>query len=298
VRVPALAIALVLLAIPLSAQSQDADAGQRRSHRPDDEALARVDVSQFDVSTATGGVVYLWAPGELATHAAADLLFPMDSEVLLLAHAELPPGGSRTLEVPVDATAGQVSFFMSVQGKDSLQVVDPEGALVAAGPGVRLVETRHMLLATVIRPRPGVWRLLLGGRGLYCVAARAGRSTSESPATDRRIELVAVDFVAAAGRPGHQGSFPVRAAPQAGTAAKVRLALAGTVTDPELALVNPAGEALGRCRRRPASAAAEPSEFLFECRVPGVPFRFVASGVDAEGSRFQRVDPPLRTPTP
>jgi hypothetical protein len=274
----------LLFAVPALAQL---DRGQMPAPpAPRDGSLLRVDPTYFRMASETGGDFYFWEPGEFA---GANLKLPLNAgDPVALGYGTFH-GETRTLDIPVEANVARLTVFAGAQRKYSARLLQPDGR-EAAGAGTTRQVFAHMLLVTVNAPTPGVWRLQLAGQGLYSmssgVVAAAG---SDSPYVPR------LQFVEMAGRPGHEGWFPIEGEPRSGQWLQCMQAVRGNVREPRFRFVDGNGTTVGE----PALRQEEDGgDFLGRCKVPAVPFRTMTTGTDDQGHRVQRIEPGLHVPAP
>ena len=157
-----------------------------------------------------------------------------------------------------------------------------------------------MLLVTVNRPAPGLWKLRLEGRGRYAVTVRS-RRTKNAPAADPpvgHVEILAFRFVERRGRPGHEGYFEIRGKVRAGEERVFEVVVMGKPQSIKALFVSRDGKPLGACPVR-ASDPEEPSDrYLVDCVVPKKPFRLLIRGRNSSGKPFQRIYAPIVGPLP
>ena len=222
----------------------------------------------YELAASTGGDFYFWAPGEFAT---AKLNVPIHHEDVLLSYGSID--GERKFEIPVESGVKTLTLFAGVDTKNLAVLVRPDGTVVRDG-----VQTfRHMLIATVPSPPPGVWRLELNGRGPYAVTAHV----------DSQIQLIGFDYVEEGGRPGHEGMFPIKRDTRGGEQLTCRVNVSGTIKQQRLVFVDREGAML--------TSVPLDGEYV-PCTVPSVPYRAGVIGSDSSGRSFARVTRGLRTP--
>jgi len=285
-------IPLLVAMLATVAPGQKAAGQEAQTSRPpgtNEKGLLRIEPTYFDLAASTGGDFYFWGPGELAARAPIDV--PTGGELIALDYGRLTPNETRSLDVPVDSTVGELSLFLGAQRKDLVQILRPDGTKLRLGaPGTRLADYRFMTIATISAPAPGLWRVEATGAGRLSFSAR-GRRVGGS------ASLIALDrfaFVAPGGRPGHEGYFPVET-PRPGEDLHCRVELSGEIRSPVVELVSTEGARIATLELRPSEATGATLELFGPCRVPDVPFRAVLRGVDGQGHPVRRIEAGLHT---
>jgi hypothetical protein len=288
----------LLVLQPLLAKAERAgwnEPGRRPGY--DDSGLLRINNDYFYLTAATGGDYYFWAPGEFAA-AAGHLKVPVGSAPIALTYASTGGLFARTLEVPVDGTISQITFFAGAQRLDKLRLARPDGRSVEANTaGVSVQAFRHMRIVTVIDPKPGLWKAEMSGSGSFELAVRylSNRNWLGERGLEG-IDLIDFNFVELRGRPGHEGLFPLSEPPQSGTMRLCRIALSGDIKQPIIDLVSATGAVLSEVRLEDVSDIAAADEFIGRCLVPNQPFRVRVRGKDTQGWPFQRITAGLKEP--
>lgn len=101
-------------------------------------------------------------------------------------------------------------------------------------------------------------------------------------------ELLDTSIVEIAGRPGHQGFFPIQGLPIQGTTAIARVRLDGSAAGVTLNVRGSGGALLSTIPMLiPAQGSAVTGSYFAEFTVPTVPFSLTVSGIDASGTSFQ-----------
>lgn len=256
----------------------------------DRRGLLSINLDYYRLSSSTGGDFYFWAPGEFRT---SGVSIPHEQEAILLSYGVLEERDV-TLAFPVDGGIGRFSVFAGAQRKDFVDVIRPGGTtLTGKERNVRFQEYRHMVLASVDRPEPGVWALRFKGEGHYAFTVRYGHS----PGTrSGNISLIDFRFVELSGRPGHEGYFPAKGAIRAGEERMCQAVMAGPYGTAEFAFVSSEGTRIAAFSLDPNDSDAAGGEFIGTCRVPSRPFRFLVRGVDRQGNPYQRVGSSLISP--
>jgi hypothetical protein len=285
-------IPLLVAMLAAVAPGQNATGQDAQTSRPlgtSEKGLFRIEPTYFDLAASTGGDFYFWGPGEFA--AAAPIDIPSGGELIAVDYGRLTPNETRSLDVPVDSTVGELSLFLGAQRKDLVQIVRPDGTKLRPGaPGTRLADFRFMTIATIPAPGPGIWRVEVTGAGRLSFSARGRRSGGGA-------SLIALDgfaFVAPGGRPGHEGYFPVDV-PRAGADLHCRVELSGEIRSPVVELVSAEGARIATLELGPSEDTGASLELFGPCRVPNVPFRAVVRGVDGQGHSVRRIEAGLHT---
>ncbi len=272
---------IVVLLFPAALQAQQ-DPQQPRPPRKDARGLLKINRQYYDLSAATGGDFYFWAPGEFA--AAAPIDIPNGGDDVVLAYGSLE-GSKSVFEIPVESGAKKLTIFCGIQRKDLAVIVRPDDSpLRHDDPGVKIQSLQHMTIAAIDSPAPGIWSLELTGFGAYSISGKLGAG-SDAPSLD------SFEFVEPGGRPGHEGLFPIKRAPKQGEILTARADLSGSVSKLEFLFVASDGSQLGRC-----PLAAHEGEWLGNCTAPKLPFRVVVTGLDTAGRRFRRIESGMITP--
>ena len=275
-------VIVLLLALPAGAWQED-----QRPRQPskDTRGLLGINKDFYDLSANTGGDFYYWAAGEFAT---AALTIPTGGEDIVLAYGAVD-GSRTTFEIPVESGARELAVFCGVQRKDLALLFHPDGTLARDGAGgVRLQSYQHMLIAQVIAPAPGVWKLELTGLGMSTVTARV------KPAGDRAAPgFDSFELVEMRGRPGHEGWFPIKRNVKKGETIDCKATLSGSVFGAVFELIARDGSVIAAVPMKPVGSDGD---YHARCAIPSSPFRVSVSGRDAAGAPFRRIGPGVRTP--
>lgn len=251
--------------------------------------LLRIDRDYYDLSSATGGDFYFWAPGEFA---ASGVRIPLGQDAILLSYGELS-GGERKFCFPVDTVVPRMAVFVGAQGKDRFRILRPDGIEIAQGDSADLQEFRHMTIALVDAPGPGEWCVVAEGEGLYALSVRVASALSgevgERPVP---ISIVGADFIDPKGYLGREGYVPKKVKPRAGKTMQFSVRLNGPFDTVSFEIVAPDGTVLAR----PNPVSVDGEDLAGECAVPKTPFRIAVRGRDRSGREYHRVFSPLMTP--
>jgi len=232
----------------------------------------RLDPAYFDVAEATGGQLFLLAPGELGGTAPLLMAFDEHRQTIFRLAGTINPG-VHEFRVPIDASVESVLFSISVQCLQTAEVSSPSGA-PASGEGVTDISNlTAQRIVIVPRPAPGVWTIRASGSGVAGITVQA-RSA---------LALTQVDFAVADG-----AEFTT--VPVPGVENTVRIGLSGRASQVEASLVNAAFR-----RMAPLTLTPGRTEGTFVSRFtpPANGFRVLVEGKDANGQPFQRVHAPL-----
>jgi hypothetical protein len=265
-----------------------------RTSSYDQPGRLRINRDYYELSAATGGDFYFWAPGEFSA-SAATLEIPVTSDPILLVYGA-GDNYANSYTIPVDSGIAKLNVFAGAQRKDRFVLFRPDGRSTSANPAfVSEQKYRHMSIIGVEKPEAGVWRLEVSGAGYYAVTVRytavKGKNGSDR---EKGIDLIGMQFVEAGGRPGHEGLFPVKGRVRAGEKRLCRIGISGTISKPVAEFVSRDNRVLERIKLRPASPESD-GELIGTCTVPSVSFRTRVSGRDVDGYLFQRVTPALYT---
>jgi hypothetical protein len=259
--------------------------------------LLPVDATMFGLAAATGGDFYFWSPGEFA-EAAGRLRIPLGGEALLLSYEDLGNAGTRSFRIPVDGAVERLELFAGAQRLDRLRITRPSG--LTAGEldaGVDWQRFERMQIVGIERPEPGPWLVEIGAAGRTTLTTHVRvPSSRRSALAPEPIECIDFDFVARAGRPGHEGAMPLERPPAPGEEALLEIDLSGKLRDVEVQLVDLAGASLAP----PVLPlpGIEGEELHVPIVVPAVSFRVLVRGFDPAGLAVQRVFASSVDPTP
>ncbi len=281
----ALAGAFLLLASADQAGTQP-DAGQL--HRPltvNAQGMVKVDPTYYEISAATGGDFYFWAPEEFAN---SKLQIMLPGEAVALSYGSLA-AQPRRIAIPVESGVTRLAVFAGAQRLDVAVLVAPDGKTIRGNEaGTRLQTFSHMRLVEVQAPAPGLWQLELRGAGLYSMSAQIAPARDDQAPDAGRLE-----YVELGGRPGHQGLFPINRDPRKGESLECTVRISGRVSGVEIAFVTAQGERIATVAMAPQE---EGGDYYGRCLVPTKPYRVRVSGLDGTAKRFQRIESGLRTP--
>ncbi len=206
---------------------------------------------------------------------------------VLWATGGINPQEPRTIDIPVNSAVHRMTFAFSFDSDATrLTLTPPSGKPIgAASSGIEVTDLHCGRIVTEISPEVGIWHATLNGKGKFWMRAEAQSD----------LYFVDVDFVHVAGRPGHEGLFPIEGQPVAGSPATIRASVstdeARTV---EFCLVNESGERLQKVDMRAVSKDRDVSEYVGTLQLlPGTPFRLAVTGLDANNAPYQRFNSAL-----
>jgi hypothetical protein len=139
-------------------------------------------------------------------------------------------------------------------------------------------------IVTLARPAPGVWKIVVSGRGMFFLAVQARTSLSIGSAR----------FVAPGGRPGHEGLFPTHGAIPAGSPRLLEVSLRGATERVAFRLVSSQGDVLQDVDLKLQEGSAEDEkDYVGEMTPRAREYRLQVSGTDSRGFAFSRMHAPL-----
>ena len=222
---------------------------------------------------------------------------PIATDPIALAYGSGSGPFIQDLEVPVDGTVSQLSFFAGAQRLGALRLLRPDGRSVEVDPtGAAVQDFQHMRIITVADPElafggsscaaPDIlnWRHATAPNGAGC-----RRSTGKGLISSTSLSLsCAADRVTlGSSRCGKRS----RRHPE-----QCRIILSGGVEQPTAEMVSAAGAVLAAIHLEVPGGENSGDEFYGSCRIPDQPFRVRVRGRDPEGRFFQRLTPGLFTP--
>jgi hypothetical protein len=238
---------------------------QQSSSRPGWPCVAgrAVDPSYVEISESTGGHLFLAQKGEIEQ--TTPLLLASTTHPATIFRAVGSMAGTKQFDFPVDSTVSSLLFAISMQCRQSIALLDPQGAEMTPANTILSTELKTGKLVRVDAPGAGNWRIRVTGQGLYVLLVFA--------ATDLR--LGGLHSTEPALRLGAENSLPV--------------SVSESGTDLRFALITPEGD------RLPAPARAERDESGMRVifTPPVERFRIMAEGLDPLGRPFRRVHPVL-----
>lgn len=242
-----------------------------------------IDPAYVEAAEQTGGQLFFLGAGELGQ--VFDLVAPqLQGDFVTVTRAQRTLAGAAVeLPVPIDATLERAIFSLSATDPVTMTVLDPDGLPVVAGqPGVTVRSFTGGRLVGVEAPRPGTWRVVLGGSGAANVAVQ-GNSPLRFP-TFQFVELV---------NPIHEALAPVAGQPVLGATTTSLAALRGPFAEVRFELVDRAGDPIGPLDLELGNEHAALDEYVGATVLPAQPFRVAAVGLDEAGNAFRRLFPPV-----
>lgn len=247
----------------LLAAAASSQAAQRNAGWP---CEGRVDRAYVQTAEATGGVVMLFKPTEIAGSAVEMQASDRHPELVLRAGGDYADG-THEFEFPLDSTVRSAYLFLSMQCLQSVSVVQPSGdELRADTDGVVHHGFSAIRLFTVAAPAPGSWRVRVTGRGYLSILVRAQSDLS----------LGGVTF-------GDRG-FPVKRERQ-----PLDVVVDGAVGEIAAHFLSVAGAPLDQVALTRADGDEDSQRYTAEVTPPASDFRVAVTGTDANGFRVQRV---------
>lgn len=121
-----------------------------------------------------------------------------------------------------------------------------------------------------------------------CILMVATLGVSPSMVAAAAPQLLDISIVEIAGRPGHQGFFPIQGLPIQGATAIARVRLDGYAAGVTLNVRGSGSTLLSKITMLvPAEGSAVAGTYFAEFTVPNVPFSLTASGIDSSGTSFE-----------
>ena len=195
----------------------------------------------------------------------------------------LPAVADLSFPIPVDSTMTSLGVTVSLETVVEIELIRPSGIPVTAtDPGVSFTTLSSGQVINVADPEAGVWQLEITGVGEYSIEARG---TSN-------LELLRFDFVEE-NIDVHGGVSPLQGQPLAGTTPLVRAILNGEFSDVGFEFTDTSGATLSTLTLSQEYPLEPEDHFIGTVDLPGMPFRVVASGLDASGEQFRRQYPTL-----
>jgi len=267
----------VLFTSALAASAQT----QRPESKPGWPCVAgkTIDPSYVQVSEATGGQVFLFDRSEAGRSLVLVRNTSKHEDTIFRSTGTLSTG-SREFSIPVDSTVESLMVSVSLQCLQSITVYRPGNTEVHGGePDVDENRFKSGLILILAKPVAGPWRVRIAGIGMFFAVVTAKSSIS----VDR------AEFVELAGRPGHEGLFPVKGPVRKGEQRTLSVALRAPAGDKHFRLVDLAGETLETLDLKPLFEDADQNEFSGAFVLKHSPFRLAVQGMDEAGYPYQRV---------
>ena len=260
---------VLLIAAPvLPAQAQD----QQPRSQPGWPCAGTVSPFYIQSAEATGGKVMLFGRGETGGAAADYAASSRHEEAIFRVSAPLDRG-SYEFEIPVDSTIESVYFFVSIQCLESVALVRPSGEeLRTDGPDVEYHRFDAVRLFTVREPGPGIWKVRVTGRGVFSLIVKA----------QTELQLSGVAFV--------DGAAPVKGQPVRGRPQRLEAYMSGHAGEVAFQFVAANTAMLQTVDLGLEKESERYRTYAGQVTPPNEDFRVVATGTDANGFRFQRIE--------
>ena len=251
-------------------------------------AGAAVDPSFIKASEGTGGQVFLFDRSEAGRSLVLVRNTHKHEHTIYRSMGTLSTG-SREFFFPVDSTVESLMLSISLQCSQSITVYRPGDTEVHGGePDADENRFKSGLILILTRPTAGPWRVRMAGIGMYFAAVTAKSS----------ISIDRAEFVELAGRPGHQGLFPIEGPVRVGEQRMLLVDLRAPAGDKSFRLVNAAGDTLEPLDLKPVAESGGQSQFTGAFVLEHPEFRVAVQGVDAAGYPYQRVQAALFAASP
>jgi hypothetical protein len=203
------------------------------------------------------------------------------------------PGATHEVLVPVDSNVGTVIFSVSIDSKTAVNVVRPSGTLVSPSDAdAKIADLSSGRLVSLSPALPGLYRVQITGSGAYSAVAEGRAPQGVSP-----IQFDSFQFVSLAGRPAHEGYFPISGQPIFGASQTARARLLGPYRTAGFSAISEAGDRIQDVGLLDNQASAVATDFVGDLSLPAQPFRMAVRGLDANGQQYQRVFNPLFSAT-
>jgi hypothetical protein len=256
----------IVLSVAAAVLLPSAIVGQQRTSDAGWPCKGTVDPAYVRSAEATGGVVLLLKPSELAGAAAEMRNSDRHDEVVFRAGGKLADGEYQ-LDVPVDSTIESTYFFVSVQCLRSVTLIRPTGdQLQTEEPGVESHRFEAVRLFTVPQPAPGLWQVRIAGRGFFSIVVKAATEVSLSDVT-------------------FSAGFPIKRQSQ-----RLGVRMDGAVSDVAFHFVSSSGATIAPLPLQLEVEDDQSRTYAGEVTPPAGDFRVAMTGVDVRGFRLQRVD--------
>lgn len=260
-----------------------------------DDALAKRQDSASNkvygsVAAGSGGSYHSLPRNEVGSLSGLlDTLTKSDSTGILKIDDTAGSSTASVYRVPVDSQMSE--FSTSVRGRGiTCLLTKPDGSpLDLASANVSSTILSDGQFITVKSPSKGIWKVSITGNGSFSLDATGVSS----------LHLSSFNFVAIAGRPGHQGYYPITGPPAYDHDVAAVGVIDGAFSTASFDLRSPTGLVLVHSKMEPGSGEhgeAPSNSFFGEMRlIPGTLYAY-CSGLDGAGAPFQRVLSSLFTP--
>ena len=260
-----LPLKVCLCAIFISSCLSSTALGQQRRGDAGWPCKGTVDPAYVRSAEATGGVVMLFKPTELAGAAAERRASDRHDEVVFRASGQLARGDYE-FEVPLDPAIESAYFFMSMQCLEGVTLIRPAGdAQRTDEAGIEYHHFEAVRLFTVPQPAPGAWKVRVAGSGYFTVLVKA----------DTDVKLSGVTFSA---------GLPLQRGPQ-----QLEVRMTGVINDIAVHFLSASAAILETLALRREEESDGARRYAGEVTPPARDFRVAVTGVDDKGFRVQRV---------
>lgn len=145
---------------------------QARPYSPDSTGLLKIDENAFDISTATGGLYYFWAPGEFGSAPGAVFLHGRSLAYQFGTGEETETKPGSPVTIPVNAHTHKLSVFVGAQKIEHVRLLTPSGLEVEnLKTKAEIHQLKYMYIVHVHDPEPGRWNLEFSSEGKYIISA-------------------------------------------------------------------------------------------------------------------------------
>ena len=206
----------------------------------------------------------------------------------------------KDFEFAVASSTKRLSVSISFAGaKKGVSLTRPTGAVVSEKDvDAKIQNMEKVGYFEVTNPEFGTWHLKISGSGDFSLKiltdekSKPESQQNNSPFIQQLVDAIYVDkepgiqfeFVALAGRPGHQGLFPIAGQPTSHKQIAQVRAFDPPLEKVELKLFSVSGKILLQTILPRGDGIYSPTEdFVSEIELPAEPFRVFISGTDKNG---------------
>ena len=228
-----------------------------------------VDPAYLETSESTGGQLFLFQKNEIAQASLFMSASYTHPATVLRAVGEL--AGTRDFEFPVDSTMESFLVMASLQCRNAIRVMRPNGSELTAANSAQSVDLQAGRILRIDSPEPGKWKVQLAGTGLFVLSVAAKTA----------LRLTDVSFYAVS------DDRPRLVHPLFGMRQSLEAHLAGEVAVGQVQVIGAAGDLMSGGDVAEASAKGD---YGREITPASERFRIAVMGADANGWPFQRTD--------
>lgn len=221
------------------------------------------------ISDKTGGQTLHLLPHEISKTSEI-LQFGLDADILLVSDS-------------FSGNAPRESFLFAPNGK-KITASDSN----VKDLNIKVVEWSRGRAITITDPAPGNWKLLISGVGDFSASVKA----------KSEIYFINTRFVKKGGRPGHEGLFPIKEPPAINAQQILKVSFSedtGKQAPPQFSLIGENARMLANTKVI-AESRGSMADFYGVVTIPSQGFRFLASGIDQNGFKYQRVTTAVTEP--